>query len=203
MTRTRTLARAVPVALAAALLLAACASDGEPDGGTPTPDDAVAAPADDEGAGEAEAVGDEDAEGEDAADDMAADAAAGDACELVTMQAQGKVFGVELPEPDATDWGAGFTECIWENDGGKVLRVSVVPAEDYRADYVEQLTTVEVASFDGVGFAGIVGIGHASSGGFTVGFERDGNGVLVAVDTQGASNDAAVAVEIAEEIRAG
>ena len=137
---------------------------------------------------------------DDVADD---DAAAGGACDLLSFQSLGKVFGAAMPEPEATDYGAGFSECVWE-DGDKQLRISVVPASNLQTDYIDQLNTQQMAGFDaGVGFPGMVGIGHLSSDGATVGFTHGDSGVLIGVNTAGASNNGTIAVELAQEVVGG
>ena len=176
---------AVPVI--AVLLLAGCAgADPEPE-----PTEPVESVMPDEP--------DDDAPMDDAADDDAS----GSACDLVAFASLGSVFGAAIPESEANDYGAGFSECVWD-DGERQLRISVVPVANLQTDYIDQLNTQQMAGFDaGVGFPGMVGIGHLSSDGSTVGFANGDDGILIGVYTAGASNDGTIAVELAQEVLAG
>ncbi len=184
--------RAAALPVLAVLLIAGCTGgDSEPE---QTPIESIVPDEPDDDAAES----DDDA---DLADDLAAEGAS--ACDLISFQSLGKVFGVAMPEPEANEYGAGFSECVWE-DGDKQLRISVVPAANLQTDYVDQLNTQQMAGFDeGIGFPGMVGIGHASSGGTTVGFTHGDDGVLIGVNTAGASNDGTIAVELAQEVLGG
>lgn len=181
--------RAAAAPFLAVLLLAGCA------GGDPEPEPTEPA--------ESVAPDEPDDDTTDALTDDLADDDAGGPCDLVSFPSLGAVFGTAIPEPEANDYGAGFAECVWE-DGDKQLRISVVPAANLQTDYIDQLNSQQMAGFDaGVGFPGIVGIGHASSDGWTVGFENGDDGVLIGVNTAGASDNDAVALELAQEVLGG
>lgn len=132
----------------------------------------------------------------------------GDTCELLGDDELGEVFIDEVPEPSGTSFGAGFSECAWgaDDDAAQVL-VSVLPADDFRSDYLEQLnvtTPVPDLGDEAVSFPGFVGIGRGSAGGDSVGFLVGDEAAIVAVrmgdDTAAA---AAAAVELAGSVEAG
>jgi hypothetical protein len=117
-----------------------------------------------------------------------------DACALVEDTDLASVFPQGPPEPSLTDYGAGFSECEWEQGDALVL-VSVVPVDNFGPDYVDQLNVTgpvdaEQLGNGAVAFPGVVGIGRASGGGTTVGFTTDANGVLVAVRSGADEGDA-------------
>lgn len=127
-----------------------------------------------------------------------------DACKLVDDAGVTAVFGAAAPEGKAKSYGAGFSECVWQGSGKLTLRVSLVPfanlAKDY-ADKLNKLGPVAELGTEAVAFPGVVGIGHATSGGATVGFKSGDNGVLVAVRTEaGQDKDLATATSIAKSI---
>jgi hypothetical protein len=109
-----------------------------------------------------------------------------DPCSLLTQPELATVFNDGVPEPESNSYGAGFAECVWEDSAEQVVRLSVVPPENLQSDYVDQLVILEdtVALGEGsVAFPGVVGIGHARSGGVTGGFTAAESGVLLAVKT--------------------
>jgi len=186
--------RTAAVPFLAVLLLAGCAG-GDPELEVTEPVETVVPdePGDDDGT-EPEA---------EPADDLADDDAAGGPCDLLSFASLGAVFGAAIPESEARSYGAGFSECIWD-DGERKLRISVVPAANLQTDYFDQLNTQQMAGFDaGVGFPGMVGIGHVSGDGTTVGFANGDDGILIGVYTAGASNDGTIAVEFAQEVLGG
>lgn len=88
------------------------------------------------------------------------------------------------------------------------MLVSVVPAENFRSDYVDQLNlgpevNSPVLGDEAVSFPGHVGIGQASRRGRTVAFTAGNVGVLVSARTgeDGAPDvDIASATQVAESI---
>jgi hypothetical protein len=129
----------------------------------------------------------------------------GDTCELLAEDDLAAVFD-EVPEPSGTSLGAGFAECSWGADGIEVL-VSVLPAEDFRSDYVEQLNVTSPVTNLGdeaVSFPGFVGVGRGSAGGGSVGFVVGDEAAMVAVRSGGdPATDAATAVELGRTVEAG
>lgn len=179
------------LALAGILMAALTACGGDDDGGDEAvdPPEEVATTTGGDG-------GDDDADG-----------SAGDPCSLVPDALLSAVFPSGDAEADGNDHGAGFAECTWAA-GETELVVSIVPAESYQSDYLDQLNVgppIESAVLgDGaVGFPGLVGIGRVSADGSTVGFTSGDLGVLVAVRTgaDGApATDLPLAISIAEAI---
>lgn len=197
------MARARRVAVAglaagALVLSAGCASEEAPTSATTAPETAsatVTGPAP-----ELEPATGTDTTGEGAVDP----------CTLVPDETLADVFPTGAPEPDGTIYGAGFTDCIWDDAPDAFLAVSVVPETDFVSDFVDQLNlgdpvTSDALGPDAVSFPGTVGIGSASSGGATVGFVKDGTGALVAVRTgeSGGPSDLGTATRIAEEVAGG
>lgn len=129
----------------------------------------------------------------------------GDTCELLGDDELADVFADEVPEPSGTSFGAGFTECAWgtDDDPAQVL-VSVLPADDFRGDYLEQLdvtTPVTGVGDEAVSFPGFVGIGRGSAGGDSVGFVVGDEAAIVAVRTDhDPAAGAATAVELSSVV---
>lgn len=136
------------------------------------------------------------------------DADQGETCDLLGDDELGGVFPDEVPEPSGTSFGAGFAECAWggDDDPAQVL-VSILPAEDFRSDYLEQLdvaTPVPDLGDQAVSFPGFVGIGRGSTGGDSVGFVAGDDAAIIAVRTDaGTDTDGATAVELAGSVEAG
>lgn len=120
-----------------------------------------------------------------------------DVCSLLTAAELGTTFADGAPAGSSTDYGAGYSECVWDGDG-VVVRVSILPIADMQTDYLGSISGAEPVPDlpGGLVMADVVGIGHVSSGGRTVVFESDAGGVMVAVRT-GAADDTALAVELA------
>ncbi len=93
--------------------------------------------------------------------------------------------------------------------------MTLVPSANFAADLVDELNidapamsdpvTSDELGPDAVSFPGTVGIGSAPSGGATVGFVKDGAGVLVAVRSgeEGGPSDLGTATRVAEEVAGG
>lgn len=133
-----------------------------------------------------------------------------DPCTLVSDETLADVFPTGAPEPDGTIYGAGSSDCTWDDAPEAFLAVSVVPGADFTSDYVNQLNlgdpvTSDVLGPEAVSFPGTVGIGSASADGATVGFVKDGTGALVAVRSgeEGGPSDLGTATTIAEEVAGG
>jgi uncharacterized protein DUF3558 len=133
-----------------------------------------------------------------------------DPCALVSDETLADVFPAGAPEPDGTIYGAGFSDCTWDDAPDAFLAVSVVPGASFASDFVDQLNlgdpvTSDVLGPAAVSFLGTVGIGSASAGGATVGFVKDGTGALVAVRSgeEGGPGDLGTATTIAEEVAGG
>lgn len=126
-----------------------------------------------------------------------ASGAAVDVCALLTPTELGTTFVDGAPAGRGTDYGSGYSECVWDG-AGVVVRVSILPIADMETDYLASISDADpVADLPGgLVMADVVGIGHASSGGRTVVFESDAGGVMVAVRT-GAADDTALAIELA------
>jgi hypothetical protein len=126
-------------------------------------------------------------------------------CELLDDADLAGVFA-EVPEPSGTSLGAGFAECSWAADGVEVL-VSVLPADDFKADYVAQLNVtspVTELGDEAVSFPGFVGVGRGSAGGGSVGFVAGKEAAIVAVRSgDDPAADAATAVELGRTVEAG
>jgi len=121
-----------------------------------------------------------------------------DPCALLTPTELGTTFGDgAAPAGRGTDYGSGYSECVWDG-AGVVVRVSILPIADMETDYLASISDADpVADLPGgLVMADVVGIGHASSGGRTVVFQSDAGGVMVAVRT-GAADDTALAIELA------
>jgi hypothetical protein len=127
----------------------------------------------------------------------------GDACGLLGDDALAKLFPDDVPDPSGTSLGTGFAECEWNGDGSMVL-VSMLPADDFRSDYVEQLTVsapVKGLGDDAVSFPGLVGIGRGSADGGSVGFTSGDDAAIVAVRSSGdPTKDAAEATTLAMDV---
>jgi hypothetical protein len=127
----------------------------------------------------------------------------GDACGLLDDSALAKLFPDGVPDPSGTSFGTGFAECEWSGDGSMVL-VSTLPADDFRSDYVEQLTVtapVKGLGDQAVSFPGLVGIGRGSADGGSVGFTFGDDAAIVAVRSTGdPTKDAAEATTLAKAI---
>ena len=113
----------------------------------------------------------------------------GEACDLLDDDDLADLFPDGAPDPSGTSLGAGFAECDWGNDDdvAQVL-VSVLPADDFRSDYLEQLnvtTPVTGLGDEAVTFPGFVGIGRGSAAGGSVGFVAGDEAVIVAVRSTG------------------
>ena len=63
----------------------------------------------------------------------------GDPCTLLTQPELSTVFADGVPEPEGTSYGAGFAECVWEDAAERLVRLSVVPPENLKSDYIDQL----------------------------------------------------------------
>lgn len=106
-----------------------------------------------------------------------------DVCSLVDRPQVLEVFSAGAPVPVGKNYGVGFAECKWESDSAK-LRISVLPPEDLKADYINKLNVsgkVPALGAEAVSFPGLLGIGYASARGASVGFIVGTTGVLVAV----------------------
>ena len=140
--------------------------------------------------------------------------AAVDPCTLVSDETLAEIFPNGAPEPDGTEYGAGFSDCTWDAPDG-FLGVTLVPNANSAADLVDELNndapdmsdpvTSDELGPDAVSFPGTVVIGSAPSGGATVGFVKDGAGALVAVRSgeEGGTSDLGTATRIAEEVAGG
>ncbi len=129
----------------------------------------------------------------------------GDACALLDDASLDPLFTDKVPDPSGTSMGRGFAECEWAaKDDGPVVLVSILPAADFRSDYVKQLTvTAPVAGIgDGaVSFPGLVGIGRGSADGGSIGFTSGKNAAIVAVRSTGIpAKDAAQATMLAKVV---
>jgi hypothetical protein len=167
----------ISLALASALLLAACGSGGS----TPSTGPTLTTPA------------------------TPAPVAKDDACTLLAEADLQTVFTAAIPTPKGRNLGLGFADCLWEDDAA-LVRVSQVPLANLKSDYVDQLNVggqVAELGAEAVWFPGVVGIGLASGGGVTVGAPVKDGGLLVAVKTgnrgEGAA-DRAKATELAKRI---
>lgn len=113
----------------------------------------------------------------------------GDACELLNDDDLAELFPDGAPEPSGTAIGSGFAECGWGDDDDKAqVLVSLLPADDFRSDYLEQLNVTAPVSELGdqaVTFPGFVGIGRGSANGGSVGFVSGDAAVIVAVRSSG------------------
>ena len=134
--------------------------------------------------------------------------AAVDPCTLVSDETLAEVFPTGAPEPDGTIYGAGVSDCTWDDAPDTFLAVSIVPREN--PDFVNQLNmgdplSSDVLGPDAVTVPGTVGIGSASAGGAAVGFVKDETGALVAVRSgdEGGPGDLGTATRIAEEVAGG
>lgn len=162
------------VVIAAAIVLAGVAGCGgdEPPGDATPPPDATSPPAPPVTATTAPPAGD--------AVDLS------DVCGLLTEQELRTVFVDGVPEGRGNDYGAGFAECVWEDEAERVVRLSILPTESLQTDYIDQLNTLDQTMGLGEGsvaFPGLVGIGTASSDGLTAGFTAAGSGVLLGVSS--------------------
>ena len=133
-----------------------------------------------------------------------------DPCTLVSDDSLAEFFPAGAPEPEGTQYGAGVSDCTWDESPDAFLAVTLVPEADFTSDFVDQLNLgkpvdSDVLGPDAVSFPGTVGIGSGSSGGATVGFVKDGMGALVAVRSgdEGGPSDLATATSVAEEVAAG
>ena len=129
----------------------------------------------------------------------------GEACGLLDDASLAKVFTHKVPDPSGTSMGTGFAECEWSASGGSPLvLVSMLPAADFRSDYVKQLTVsapVEGLGDGAVSFPGLVGIGRGSADGGSVGFTTDDHAAIVAVQLTGdPTKDAAEAEALAKVV---
>ena len=129
----------------------------------------------------------------------------GAACALLDDASLDPLFPGDVPDPSGTSMGKGFAECEWAaRDDGPVVLVSILPATDFRSDYVKQLTvTAPVAGIgDGaVSFPGLVGIGRGSADGGSVGFTSGNAAAIVAVRSTGTpAKDAAQATMLAKVV---
>lgn len=136
--------------------------------------------------------------------------AAVDPCALVSDETLAEIFPTGAPEPEGTDYGAGLSDCTWDDAPDAFLAVMLVPDTDFPSDFVDQLDVgppipSDVLGPDAVSFDGTAGLGSASSGGSTVGFVKNGTGALVAVrrGDEGISSDLGTATRIAEEVADG
>jgi hypothetical protein len=131
----------------------------------------------------------------------------GEACDLLDDDDLADLFPDGAPDPSGTSMGAGFAECGWGNDDdvAQVL-VSVLPADDYRSDYLEQLnvtTPVTGLGDEAVTFPGFVGVGRGSATGGSVGFVIGDEAVIVAVRSTGdPAADAAQAAALGVAVEA-
>ena len=132
-----------------------------------------------------------------------------DPCTLVSDETLAEVFPTGAPEPDGTDYGGGFSDCTWDAPDG-FLGVTLVPANDFPPDFVDQLSVGEPPASDELGpdavsFTGTAGVGSGPSGGATVGFVMDDTAALVAVRSgeEGDLGDLDTATRIAEEVANG
>jgi hypothetical protein len=130
-----------------------------------------------------------------------------DPCTLVSDEQLAEIFPTGAPEPEGNDYGAGFSDCTWDDAPDVFLGVTLVPEANFASDFVDQLTpggpvTSDVLGPDAVSFLGTGGIGSASSGGATVRFVTDGTAVLVAVRSgeDGGPSDLGTATTVAEEV---
>jgi hypothetical protein len=127
----------------------------------------------------------------------------GDACGLLDDAALAKLFPDKVPDPSGTSLGTGFAECEWSSNGSTVL-VSTLPADDFRSDYIEQLTVsapVKGLGDEAVSFPGLVGVGRGSADGGSVGFTSGDDAAIVAVRSTGdPTKDAAEATTLAKGV---
>ncbi|WP_222106064.1 DUF3558 family protein [Catellatospora sichuanensis] len=106
-----------------------------------------------------------------------------DPCTLLTDAEVSKTLGTAAAGKSKS-YGAGFSECVWEGTGNTTIRLSVLPAADLQEDYIGKLNklgTVPALGDKGTAFAGVLGIGHTSRGGASVGFTTDRYGMILAV----------------------
>ena len=185
------------IAAGALVLTAGCASEEASTSATTAPETAAAT--DTAPASELEPATDTGGTGE----------AAIDPCTLVSDETLAEIFPTGAPEPEGTDYGAGFSDCAWDAPDA-FLGMSLVPEANFASDFVDQLNlggpvTSDVLGPEAVSFPGTVGIASGSSGGATVGFVKDGRGVLVAVRSgeEGGPSDLGTATRVAEEVAGG
>jgi hypothetical protein len=131
----------------------------------------------------------------------------GDACTLLTVPDLATVFPAGAPAAEPKPYGAGFSECRWEQ-GDVKLRVAIVPVANLGTDYVDKLNVSGPVAELGEGavwFPGVLSIGSTSAGGATVGFRAGQHGVLVAVRSAKGSQpqaDLALATALAKVVPA-
>ncbi len=104
-------------------------------------------------------------------------------CTLLTEAEVTKIIG-SVPAPVPKSYGAGFSECLWKGANNTTIRLSVMPSSDLEEDYIAKLNKIGTAPAlgeKGTVFPGVLGIGHASAGGASVGFISGPHGILLAV----------------------
>lgn len=108
-----------------------------------------------------------------------------DPCTLLTEAEVANTLGT-APAPEPKSYGAGFSECVWKGANETTVRLSIMPSADLEEDYIAQLNKIGTAPAlgeDGTIFPGVLGIGHASRGGVSVGFTSGPHGIVLAVRT--------------------
>jgi hypothetical protein len=134
-----------------------------------------------------------------------------DPCTLVSDETLAELFPAGVPEPEGTIYGAGSSDCVWDDAPDALLALTLVPADAFASDFVDELAsgspvTSDELGPDAVSFRGVVTIDSALSDdtGATVGFVKDEAGALVAVGTAADDqSDLATATSVAEEVADG
>jgi hypothetical protein len=106
-------------------------------------------------------------------------------CRLLHEDEISKALGTAVAGKPKS-YGSGFSECLWEGTGDNTIRLSVMPTADLKSDYIGKLNkigTVPALGENGTAFPGVLGIGHTSRGGASVGFTNNQHGFILAVRT--------------------
>jgi hypothetical protein len=110
------------------LLTAACGGDDDDDSADESGDEATSAGETngDDGEATVEAEETDEAEPTEQSDDGGAPAGAIDACSLITSEEAAEAVGGPVEEPESSNIGENFHQCLWRIEGGTELDAAVV-----------------------------------------------------------------------------